>query len=230
MPGLAEIIDENGRLRAVVEAQEASLRELGAQLAVHRSELAKRDAMLAAVTSSAEELARQLEVLKLKASGPTSQRYVPEGQELLPFPGDIAPPPRAPTLDEDDENPTPKKRRGKKPRRRRREDFSHLPSRTVRCAADPDSACAHCGGALRVIGQAESFRINWVPGHFIVEDVVRDKCACPSCPAEGVLTVPGPYAIDRALCGNSLLARVLVDKFCDHLPLHRQARRLVDGD
>jgi transposase len=227
MPGLAEIIDENGRLRAVVEAQEASLRELGAQLAVHRSELAKRDAMLAAVTSSAEELARQLEVLKLKASGPTSQRYVPEGQELLPFPGDIAPPPRAPTLDEDDENPTPKKRRGKKPRRRRREDFSHLPSRTVRCAADPDSACAHCGGALRVIGQAESFRINWVPGHFIVEDVVRDKCACPSCPAEGVLTVPGPYAIDRALCGNSLLARVLVDKFCDHLPLHRQARRMA---
>lgn len=83
-----------------------------------------------------------------------------------------------------------------------------------------------CGGALKTIGQATSFRVDWVPGHFVVEDVVRDKCACPDCPGEGVLTVPGPYALDRALCGNRLLARVLVDKFCDHIPLNRQARRM----
>jgi hypothetical protein len=38
--------------------------------------------------------------------------------------------------------------------------------------------------------------------------------------------VPAPYALERALCGNGLLARVLVDKFADHIPLNRQARRM----
>ena len=57
-------------------------------------------------------------------------------------------------------------------------------------------------------------------------DVKRDKCACRACPGEGVLTVPGPYAVPRAMCANGLLARVLVDKFADHIPLNRQARRM----
>ncbi len=221
MTGLAEILEENRRLRAVVAMRDASLRE-------QANELAKRDAMVAALRTTADDLARQLELLSLKGRGPASQRYVPDGQELLPFPGDVAPPPRAPKNEdsEGEEAPPKKRRKGRTPKRRKREDFAHLPSRTVRCEADPNAVCVSCGGALGVIGEAVSFRVNWVPGHFIVEDLVRDKCACPQCPEQGVLTVPGPYALDRSLCGNSLLARVLVDKFCDHLPLHRQARRM----
>ncbi|MBW2254189.1 MAG: IS66 family transposase [Deltaproteobacteria bacterium] len=211
---------------------ENGLREKDEELAAQALELAKRDAMLEAVKTGAEELAQQLEFLKLKASGPASQRYVPDEQDMLPFPGDVTPPPRAPEPEPDESNEEDasekKKRRreGKSPKRRNREAFAHMPSRPVRCKATDDATCASCGGLLGVIGQAVSFRIDWVPGHFIVDDLVRDKCACPDCPEQGVLTVPGPYALDRALCGNGLLARVLVDKFADHLPLNRQARRM----
>jgi transposase len=237
MSGLGEILDENTRLRESVRALEGRLSEQNAthaiQLATATVELAKRDAMLEVVKARAEQLAQQLEFLRLKQSGPASHRYIPDEQDVLPFPGDIAPPPRAPKpiIDDDDDKEQAasgkKKGKGNKPRRRNREAFARFKSRKVTCKADPDATCAGCGGQLSVIGQATSFRIDWVPGHFIVDDVSRDKCACPSCPDEGVLAVPAPYALDRALCGNALLARVLVDKFADHLPTNRQARRMA---
>lgn len=73
-----------------------------------------------------------------------------------------------------------------------------------------------------------SWRLDWVPGHFERIRIVREKCACARCPGEGVLVAPEPsFALPRALCGNGLLARVLVDKFADGLPLHRQAKRMA---
>jgi hypothetical protein len=60
----------------------------------------------------------------------------------------------------------------------------------------------------------------------VLDEVVHDKWACSSCPGEGILTVPAPYALDRALCANGLLARILVDKFADHIPLNRQVKRM----
>ena len=95
----------------------------------------------------------------------------------------------------------------------------------MHCEAS-DSTCLGCGRPLQKIGQAKSFRIEWVPGHFVVEDVVRDKVACPHCPGQGVLTASGPYALDRSLAANGLVARVLVDKFADHIPANRQAKRM----
>ena len=226
MTGLGQILDENNRLRESVQMLERRISELSEG---HAVELAKRDAMLDVMKTHAEQLAQQLEFLRLKRGGAASHRYLSPGQDVLPFPGDITPPPRAPKPEPTDEE-TPesnkKKRKGKHPKRRNRDAFSHLDSRKVTCKADDQATCASCGGPLTVIGQATSFRIEWVPGHFIIDDVSRDKCACPHCPSEGVLAVSGPYALDRALCGNALLARVLVDKFADHLPLNRQARRM----
>lgn len=224
MSGLAEILDENARLRQ----QMAALRS---ELTGARSELAERDEMLAAVRRKAEYLAQRLELEQSKHSRPVSQRFIPSEQNVLPFDTDIHPPPRAPQLGNTEDTPTdiapPAKRSKRKgvPKRRNREAFAHLSSQPVRCPATP-TACIRCGEPLVVIGQAESFRIEWVPGHFVRHDVSRDKCACRSCPGEGILTVPGPYALDRSLAANGLLARVLVDKFADHLPTNRQVKRM----
>lgn len=95
------------------------------------------------------------------------------------------------------------------------------------CPADPEARCARCGGTLSFIGQATSFRVEWVPGHFVIEDIARDKCTCSNCPGEGVLTVPAPYVLPCALYGDRLLARILVAKFCDHAPLNRQAKQMA---
>ena len=232
MSGLAEILDENARLRQEMVSLRGELANRDAQLADRNAQLADRDAKLEAVQRKAEYLAQRLELEQLKHSGPASQRYVPIEQDLLPFDTPISPPPRAPEpaaqSDEEATEQAPKKAPGsgkKTPRRRKREDFADLPSQPVRCKA-ADAACAKCGGPLQVIGQAESFRIEWVPGHFVRQDISRDKCACPNCPDQGVLTVSGPYALDRSLAGNGLVARVLVDKFADHIPANRQARRM----
>lgn len=222
MAGLAEILQENARLRQ----QLATMQE---ELSATRAELDTRDAMLEELRHKAEYLAHQLELSQLRHAGPASQRYVPQGQELLPFDPDIAPPPRAPVADaQSDEEVTeaPKKRAGgKTPRRRNREDFANLPAREVHCPAT-QATCPSCGGPLRNIGTSTSFRIEWVPGHFERHDVSRDKCACPACPAQGVLTASGPYALDKAMAANGLVARVLVDKFADHIPANRQAMRM----
>lgn len=217
MSGLAEILAENQRLREA----------LAANLASHKQELATKDAQLQALRQTAETLAQQLELIRLSVRGAASQRFVSPQQAALPFvASEVTPPPREPTLEEEPKPASPETNK-RRPRRRSREDVDHFPAKTVRCTADPDARCVGCGEPLAVIGQATSFRVEWVPGHFIVEDVARDKCACPHCPDQGVLTVSGPYALPRALCGNSLLAHVLVDKYADHLPLNRQAKRIT---
>jgi len=221
---MGEILEENQHLRREMAA-------LRALLSGVEGKLAERDAMLEALQRKAEYLAQRLELVQLEHTRPASQRYVPEGQEALPFDPSIVPPPRTPTpdvqSDEEETEKTPKKRRGgkKTPRRRNRDDFADLPAKPVHCAA-ADETCIKCGGPLKVIGQAESFRIDWVPGHFVRHDVARDKCACPNCPDQGVLTVTGPYALDRSMAANGLVARIIVDKFADHIPANRQAKRM----
>jgi len=239
MTGLAAILDENARLRRRLAEQEAMH---NASVAVLAAELAERDAKLEALQHKAEQLAQALELQRLQHLGPRSKRFIddaPNTQTPLPFAGDFAPPPRAPVpepqrddepADVDPAKPSaPKRRRAQgaaAPRRRSKEDFDHLQAVTVECKA-ADARCANCDQPLRVIGQAESFRLEWVPGHFVRHHVLRDKCACPSCPDQGVLTVSGPYALNRAMAGNRLVARILVDKFADHIPLHRQVSRMA---
>lgn len=234
MAGLGEILDENRRLRELLEEKDAALTEaesgrLEAESGRLEAEkqVALRDAMIESLQENAEVLAQKLERIRLEQSGAKSYRHVPEQQGNLPFTGEITPPPRAPVPEPaETEKPTFAKSKKGTPKRRTREDLAHLPSRKVRCKASDEASCVRCGGALQVIGQSDTFRVEWIPGHFIREDVIRDKCACPTCPGEGVLTVPGPYALERTLCGNGLLSRVLVDKFADHLPLNRQAKRM----
>jgi transposase len=257
MSGLGEILAENSRLRddlrqlgeasrqtlrqkdetlrqkdETLRQKDETLRQKDEVIETQAVELTKTAAMLEALKAQAEELARQLELIKLKVRGPASQRFIPDEQDVLPFPGDIEPPPRAPKPEPDDQANGAKTDQDnkKKPRRRSRDKFGHMKSRNVTCKAPKEQPCASCKRPLGVVGQADSFRVEWVPGHFVVEDVHRDKLACPNpeCPDfRAVLTVPAPYALPRALCGDALLARVIIDKHADHIPLNRQAKRMA---
>jgi transposase len=153
--------------------------------------------------------------------------------------GDIEAPPRSPepsNNDDDSDDDTPRKdkkpsRSGKKkPRRRNRDALKHLPSRKVTCKAPQGETCPACRDAFGFVGVAKSFRAEWNPGHFLVDDIERDKMACinPECTEyRAVLTVPAPYALPRALCADGLLARVIIDKYADHIPLNRQVKRMA---
>ena len=64
--------------------------------------------------------------------------------------------------------------------------------------------------------------LDYVPGSFRVIRHVRPKLSCRTC--ETIAQAPAPsLPIRRGRAGGGLLAHVMVAKYCDHLPLHRQA-------
>jgi transposase len=95
-----------------------------------------------------------------------------------------------------------------------------LPRDVVEHAAP--CACPQCGGALRPLGEDVTEVLEYVPGSFRVTRHVRPKLSCRAC--ESIAQAPAPdLPIQRGLAGPGLLAHVLVAKYCDHLPLYRQA-------
>lgn len=92
-----------------------------------------------------------------------------------------------------------------------------LPPSTGSCS------CPQCGGALRPMGEDVSEVLEFVPEHWKVNRQVRPKFACGKC--ETVVQASAPSRpIERSYAGPSLLAHVVVSKYCDHLPLYRQSQ------
>ena len=97
----------------------------------------------------------------------------------------------------------------------------HLPR--TRVEHMPACACPDCGTAMRRIGEDVAEMLEYVPERFRVIQHVRPKLACPAC--ERIVQMAAPARpIARGLAGPGLLAHVLVAKYCDHLPLYRQAQ------
>jgi transposase len=95
-----------------------------------------------------------------------------------------------------------------------------LPRDVVEHAAP--CACPKCGGALRPLGEDVTEVLDYVPGSFRVIRHERPKLSCRSC--ESIAQAPAPsLPIHRGLASPGLLSHVLVAKYCDHLPLYRQA-------
>jgi transposase len=100
-----------------------------------------------------------------------------------------------------------------------------LPEHLPRERIDHPTACAcpQCGGTrLTCIGADEREVLEYVPSHFKVIVHVRPKMSCRDC--ETITQPPLPsLPIERGMPGPGLLAHVIVSKYCDHLPLHRQS-------
>ena len=84
--------------------------------------------------------------------------------------------------------------------------------------------CSQCGGTLRRLGTDITRRLHYVPGHFEPHEYHLATYACGRC-KEGVTTAPAPpQVLPRSAADASVLAQVVVSKFADHTPLHRQHR------
>ena len=108
------------------------------------------------------------------------------------------------------------KPRGRKPlpRHLKRERIEHdLP--------ETEKHCAHCDQDLRRIGEEVSEHYEYIPAQM---KVIEDACFTYAC-ACTVRTAPKPVQpIEKSTASASLLAQVIVAKYADHLPLHRQAK------
>lgn len=94
-----------------------------------------------------------------------------------------------------------------------RESVTHLPGH---------ACCPDCGGSLKPLGEDVAEMLEYVPASFKVIRHVRPKLACGR--FDAIVQAPAPSRpIPKGMAGPGLLAHVLVDKFCDHLPLYRQS-------
>lgn len=103
---------------------------------------------------------------------------------------------------------------------------AHLPRVEERVAVpEEERTCEKCGAERVVIGYETSEVLEYVPASFTVRRVLREKRACAKC-GDGVVVAPvADKVIERGLPGAGMLAKVVEDKYQDHLPLHRQAAR-----
>lgn len=86
---------------------------------------------------------------------------------------------------------------------------------------EPEHTHCACGCQLERIGEDISEKLDYTPGNFSVERHIRGRWACRAC--EQITQAPMPaYVIDKGIPTPGLLAQVLVAKYGDHLPLHRQ--------
>ncbi len=119
----------------------------------------------------------------------------------------------------DDTNSEPGPESKTKPKRKPLPD--HLPR--FEDVLVPGSECSHCGGKFKTLGEDVTEELEYVPGRFIVNRIIRPRMACACC--ESIQQAPLPSRpIERGRPGPGLLAHVLVSKYADHLPLYRQSQ------
>ena len=94
-----------------------------------------------------------------------------------------------------------------------------LREQIVHDLAEADKHCKDCGKDLRLIAEEISERYEYIPASMKVIEDVRRKYACDCT----VKTAEKPaQPIEKSTAGASLLAQVIVSKYADHQPLHRQ--------
>jgi transposase len=199
--------------------------DLQAELARKEIEIAANAAEIHAKTLHIEKLKMQLAVLRRAKFGRSSEKLDREIEQLELLIGELEEEVGAadardatadPAANTDDKAAKPRAR--KHPVRKPLPP--HLPRETV--THEPPCACPGCGGTVfSRIGQDEREVLEYIPSSFKVIRHVRPKLSCRAC--ETVVQEPMPsLPIERGLPGPGLIAQVLVAKYCDHTPLHRQ--------
>jgi transposase len=232
-------------LPADAMALRAFAAELQTELANKDTERARKDIELAAnaaeihaKTLHIEKLKMQLAVLRRARFGRSSEKLDHDIEQLELLIGEL----EEDVAAQDARANTPDPAGGtdltiparSRPRRQpvRKPLPAHLPRETV--THEPACTCPGCGGTIfSRLGQDEREVLEYVPSSFKVIRHVRPKLSCRAC--ETIVQAPMPsLPIERGRPGPGLIAHVLVAKFADHLPLHRQsviyAREGVDLD
>ena len=97
----------------------------------------------------------------------------------------------------------------------------HLRRETI--ILQPDTDVTH----LKKIGEEVTEILEWAPGELFVKQYIRPKYVVPVSETNTtVITASLPNRIvEKSMAGEGLLAQIIVDKYVDHLPLHRQLQR-----
>jgi len=169
----------------------------------------------------AEALKTRLEILEARVFGRHASeklhRDQASGQQVmefidLPHPPQEAPPAEPVVKDE-------KKKHGGG----RKAIPDHLPRQRIEhTLPEEQRQCPDCGETMQPFGEEISEQLARITARTFVKQHVRIKYCCKKCEcAPKIAEVPNKV-IDKGLADAGLLAEIAVQKFGDHLPLHRQ--------
>jgi len=202
LAGLAALTAENKQLASLVEAKRDEVVALSAEIAQLRKMIfgVRTERFIPSPDATPAQLQLALElsaqtVAHCKITSATTVEYVRTQVEVIAA--------------------TPKAHPGrmKLPEHLRRETILLKPDRDV-------------SGLLK-IGEELTEILDYIPAELYVKQYIRHKYAAPL--SEGGSTVlaaalPGRL-LEKCMAGEGLLAQMIVDKYLDHLPIHRQLQR-----
>jgi transposase len=210
---LDQLPDDMAALKALLVAKDAELAAAKNGLVITQLTIEKLEAQIARLKrekygASSEKIERAIEQLELAL----------EEAEAAKAEAIAAAPPPEPAPLPAGSAPAESEAVSKK---KRRQFSADLPRRDVVHA--PVGICKTCGGdQLRTVGETVTEVLSYVPARFEVIRHVRPACSCKTC--ETMVQAPMPeLPIPRGMVDASFLAHMIVAKFCDHLPLYRQA-------
>jgi transposase len=94
--------------------------------------------------------------------------------------------------------------------------------RVTRVIACHERTCASCGEETAVIGYDESEQLDVEPARYFVRVTKREKRACQRCST--VTAAPlADRIVEKGLASDAVVINTVIAKYCDHLPLYRQA-------
>lgn len=168
-----------------------------------------------------EILRQKLDLLLRRIHGKSSEKVSPEQLDFLMNNLDELGKPEgddALKIEEAAVSPKPKKARqaGRKPR-----IPEHVPVEK-RQVIQPQEVLDQ-PDAWRRIGEEISEYLDFQPGHFFIQQIIRPKYVRIGSPEEPPIIAPLPKRwTERCIAAPGLQAHITISKFADHLPLYRQ--------
>lgn len=238
MSGLAEILDQNTALRRQLQEQTELLRVQTELLRAQTEQLIEKDTLIDGLNVKMQSIERkftrleeQMMLIEKRRELAKAERFIAAEAQAMLFPdADVQVPARDPELEAEDEGkpdePSDGRRKSvangghrRKGRRKLSAEDIKLPKTIVFSPAGDVP-----GGQVVGSSTTTSWRVDYNPGFFTLIENVREQKRR----ADGtVWTAPEPFLLPGAMCGDGLLAHVVINKFEDHIPLNRQAKRLT---
>ena len=89
--------------------------------------------------------------------------------------------------------------------------------------AESDKTCPHDGTPLNLMGSENHEQLDIIPAQIKVLRHKRLKYSCPCCKTYLITASKPKQPIEKSIASLGLLAYVATQKYCDALPLYRQA-------
>ena len=199
-----DLPDDIAALQAMIALRDAEIDLNKQKLSIFETEIRARDYRI-------EKLEHQLAGLRQHRFGQRSEAL--DQLEMTLEEEEIARAVETPSTEVPSDTPKGKPKRKPLP--------DHLPRNDK--VLSPGDACSACGGSLKTLGEDITEELEYVPGRFVVNRIIRPRMACSCCEAFCQSPLPS-RPIEKGRPGPGLLAHVLVNKYADHLPLYRQSQ------